>query len=116
MPERGRLVRPALPIEEAYYMEANPFGHGLEVGGRAARAPAGSTFFWPFVVTCHSQRAGRPSPWWNGRLTSGAHILAHNRADKLWSHQNPLDRRPSAFARRAQGDRWDYSMPCEARA
>ena len=26
MPERGRLVRPVLPIEEAYRKEANPFG------------------------------------------------------------------------------------------
>jgi hypothetical protein len=29
MPERGRLVRLVLPIEEAYREEANPFGHGL---------------------------------------------------------------------------------------
>ena len=44
MPERGRLVRPALPIEEVHCKEVNPFGHGLEVGGRAARAPARPTF------------------------------------------------------------------------
>ena len=44
MPERGRLVRPVLPIEGAYRKEANPFGHGLEVGGRAARAKASPAF------------------------------------------------------------------------
>ena len=43
MLERGRLVRPVLPIEEAYCKEATPFGHDLEVGGRAARAPASPT-------------------------------------------------------------------------
>jgi hypothetical protein len=45
MPERGRLVRPVLPIEEAYRKEVNPFGYGLEVGGRAARIPARPTFY-----------------------------------------------------------------------
>ena len=45
MPERGRLVRPVLPIEEAYRKEVNPFGYGLEVGGRAARVPARPTFY-----------------------------------------------------------------------
>ena len=55
MPERGRLVRPVLPIEEAHRKEANPFGYGLEVGGRAVRAPAGPTFFWPLTL----EMAGR---------------------------------------------------------
>ena len=45
MPERGRLVRPVLPIEEAYRKEVNPFGYGLEAGGRAARVPARPTFY-----------------------------------------------------------------------
>ena len=44
MPERGRLVRPVLPIEEAHRKEANAFDHGLEAGGRAARAPARPTY------------------------------------------------------------------------
>ena len=30
MPERGRLVRPVLPLEEAHRKKAYPFGHGLE--------------------------------------------------------------------------------------
>ena len=47
MPERGRLVRLVLPLEDAHRKEANPFGHGLEVGGRAARAPASPTFLCP---------------------------------------------------------------------
>ena len=45
MPERGWLVRPVLPIEEAYRKEVNPFGYGLEGGGRAARVPARPTFY-----------------------------------------------------------------------
>ncbi len=63
MPERGRLVRPVLPIEEAHRQEANPFGHGLEVGGRAARAPASPTFL------CLEKRdilSQRPFPWLDG--------------------------------------------------
>ena len=69
MPERGRLVRPALPIEGAYCKEANPFGHGLEVGGRAARVPARLTFvlcLLKFDILSH--RAGRPFPWLDGHI------------------------------------------------
>ena len=68
MPERGRLVRPVLPIEEAYRKEANPFGHGLEAGGRAARAPASPTFLCPLKFDILSQRAGRPFPWLDGHI------------------------------------------------
>ena len=72
MPERGRLVRPVLPIEEAHCKEANPFDHGLEVGGRAARVPARPTFLCPSKLDRLSQRAGRPFPWLYGHIASGA--------------------------------------------
>ena len=72
MPERGRLVRPALPIEEAYCKEANPFGHGLEVGGRAARVPARTTFLCLLKFDILSQRTGRPSPWLDAHIALGA--------------------------------------------
>ena len=60
MPERGRLVRPVLPIEEACCKEANPFGNGLEVGGRAARAPARPTFFRPIAEDMSFPTGGPP--------------------------------------------------------
>ncbi len=66
MPERGRLVRPVLPIEGAHRKEANPFDHGPEVGGRAARAPARPTFLCLLKLDILSKRAGRPFPWLYG--------------------------------------------------
>ena len=86
MPERGRLVRPALPFEEAHCKEANPFGHGLEVGGRAARAPARPTFLCLLKLDILSQRASRPFPWLYGHIASGALPFALNRADKIRLH------------------------------
>ncbi len=57
-PRKGRIGK-----------ETSPFGHGLEVGGRAVRAPAGPTFFWPFNLDMPFPRAGRPFPWRDGHLT-----------------------------------------------
>ena len=68
MPERGRLVRLMLPIEGAYCNEANPFGHGLKVGGRAARVPASPPFLCLWKQNILSQRAGRPFPWLYGHI------------------------------------------------
>ena len=82
MPERGRLVRPVLPIEKAYRKESNPFGHGLEVGGRAARAPASPTFLCLLKSNILSHRAGHPFPWLDGQIAPGALPFALNRADK----------------------------------
>jgi hypothetical protein len=59
MPERGRLVRPVLPIEEAYRKEVNPFGYGLEVGGRAARAPASCAAMSVSSVVASDHRSNR---------------------------------------------------------
>ena len=98
MPERGRLVRPVLPIEEAYRKEANPFGHGLEVGGRAARVPARPTFLCLLKFDILSQRAGRPSPWLYGHIALGALLFALNRADKKRLH--PCHRLPLGVCHR----------------
>jgi hypothetical protein len=86
MPERGRLVRPVLPIEKACRKESNPFGHGLEVGGRAARAPASPTFSCLLKSDILSQRADRPFPWLDGHIASGALPFALNRVDKKRLH------------------------------
>ncbi len=87
MPARGRLVRPVLPIEQAYRKEANPFGHGLGVGGRAARAPASPTFLcltslYQLKLDILPKRAGRPFPWLYGHIAYGAFPFTLNWVEK----------------------------------
>ena len=60
---------PHCPRKGRVGKETSPFGYGLEVGGRAVRAPAGPTFFWPFNLDMPFPRAGRPFTWRDGHLT-----------------------------------------------
>ena len=53
---------PHCPRKGRVGKETSPFGYGLEVGGRAVRAPAGPTFFWPFNLDMPFPTGGTPVP------------------------------------------------------